>query len=478
MKRISLIEKHLASIFGSRPKSPIDPAELQRISQYKEVVKMYMGEHWDHDRDDLEFLVTVNYCETFVDKHAIFLAGKPWTYQNDEGKVSKRVLTFLTDVWLKNDKNIKTYEIAHEMGLLGDSFVLVNLDENKEIVYEIFPAIYVFPEWHPKKRNKMLKATIEYEAIIEGKMAVIKYDIDALQIVEYVDGKEIRKTEHLLGRVPLIHFKNNNVPGQWNGRSDIASVTGVQKHVNDKLTDISDIIAYNASPMTFVMGVRLNDIERGPDKLITGLPVEAKVENIEFKSNMEGSMTHYRNMKRAMHQIASCPEIAFGSVDELRFSNSSGLAMQTLYQPMLDVRAVKLKYFDRGLREIDEVALLYAERHYLMIVTEEEMQSVRHIRRYYPDPLPKDETQILTNTILKAEKGLAHSLEYYREIGSNDPEAHRDMVIKDIESGKNILYNSAHPPQLEENSTGEQSNARRNESESGETGNGLQSPSD
>lgn len=471
-KKLSLTELMRLDVFRHH-QDDLDPLELERLRDYDELELMYKGYHWPYDRTDDEALVTVNLCETFVNKHAAFLAGNPWEYDNEDGLVDAAALVILKEVWANNEKEITSYESAKNMGLFGDGFVLVDTDKDGQVKYRRYSPKYVFPVWHPEEDNVMLSARIEYETMIDKRKAEVRYDIDAVSIVKYVNNREVRRSSHDLGRVPLVHFKNGYKPGTWTGMSDIASVISLQKHLNDKLTDISDIIAYNAAPMVFVLGVVLEAFERGPDRLISGLPDNAKIQSIEFNGNLEGPKDYVKSIKRFMHQIAQCPEVAFGSVDELRFSNSSGLAIKLLYQPMLDVLKVKQFYFSRALKEIDTLTLMYEKQRGKYLVTDEMLESLQNIKRYYPSPLPQDELTVTNTAILKAEKGVTHMDAMYKELGVKNPQDFHDKVKADIDSGRNFLYR----PKIQQEPQGALNNGSEQRPPSSQSEDGLRSSS-
>lgn len=467
---------NIRSIFGEFPiftqlrQSQEDADTQRRLFDYKEMSDMYYGRHWNHIRVDDEDLVTVNFCETFVDKLTSFLASSPWSFDDEDEDYNKRLREYVLNVWDANNKDVTTYEYCQQSSLYGDAFMFIVKRDTEELPkFVIVPPMYVFPEWHPES-DEMMSAEIAYAHEKNKKELKVQYFLDKMSIRKVVNGVEEYNEIHGLGKVPLVHLVGRKQVGKWNGRSDIHSIVPVQRHLNDKLTDMSDIIAYHSSPMTFVFGTRLENIEKGADKLISGLPTDATVQNVTFDSDMAGSNNYVHDIKKYMHQLVGVPEIAFGSVDDLRFSNSSGLAIQMLYQPMLDILKVKRLYLTKAIKEINEITLLYAQMNFTIEgLTDEEILEFRKSGILYESPLPQDETANIQNVLVQADKGILHPVDMYKQLGKKNPAEYHAKVKKAREDGELMPYEQANQPPQTEQSPESTASKTDGDTENGET---------
>lgn len=397
------------------------PEDRARFKLYQNYLNFYSGVQWSHKRDDGESLITANYCMSFVDKHAVFLAGKGFTISDDTNTKNDDVLEYLENIWAYNNKALLFYETAHVGSLFGDSFLWITRDSFGIPTAKLIPALFVMPRFHPEDQTKLLYAIIEYPLHVPGESAPkrITLVIDSMKTAKYVDGGLVGYEYHYLGEVPLVHFKNQNFPGFNMGKSDLFGIPELQVELNNVLTDIADTVAYHSSPLTLAYGVQPEELERGPTKLIGGLPAEAKVENLEMKTELTAALAHAKNLKRIMHQIGAAPEIAFGSVDELRFSNSSGLAIKMLYQPMVDVLTVKHLTYGNGLQQCNRLFLLMGAQDRRFVIPFEVMkrETFLHTDISFPDPLPRDEVTYTQNQLLEYKEGVLTFSQLLRNLG-------------------------------------------------------------
>ena len=66
------------------------------------------------------------------------------------------------------------------------------------------------------------------------------------------------------------------------GQSDIWDIIPLNRELNEKMTEVSDIINYHAAPVTIITGAKASQLERGPKKVWAGLPKDSQVFNLEF----------------------------------------------------------------------------------------------------------------------------------------------------------------------------------------------------
>jgi hypothetical protein len=107
--------------------------------------------------------------------------------------------------------------------------------------------------------------------------------------------------------------------------------------------------------VTIITGAKASNLEKGPKKVWGGLPKEANVFNLENGVNLAGPLEVEMNIKRAMHEMTGVPESALGQMQPI--SNTSGVALAIMYQPMMQRYNLKKLQYTVGLKRINDLAL-------------------------------------------------------------------------------------------------------------------------
>lgn len=230
----------------------------------------------------------------------------------------------------------------------------------------------VYPIWDPVDTETLLGVkivTLYYEEDVvtaphqTGAPNYSKFTqiITPTKIIEYKQDKPPTERDNPLGEIPLVHIRNMVLPREFYGMSDVdAGLLDLQRELNAKATDLSDIVNYHASPITCVIGARLGDITRSPKAIWSGFPAGTEVFNLEMKNtDMRAHLDFIRMLERWMLGTAEQPA---ATVDgEQAISNTSGVALQTMYQPIIQRTRRKKPGYERGLSLVNYFILRYRE---------------------------------------------------------------------------------------------------------------------
>lgn len=363
----------------------LDSAEANRISRYQESWRFYFGKHWGYSRESGEAPVTLNYYRKIVDKLAEFLVGRGFVITVPES-LQEVTKPHLDEVWKFNHREQLAWDIAIMGGNTGDVFIMVTEEEPTELERRINPfsqgrtkinllgSEQVFPTWDPLKFDTMLQVRIEHifrpnnEVKTPGKnldekgnpLLIKRFTqiITPGQIVEQYHGEIPSIRGNALGEVPVIHIKNMSIPREQYGMSDGQDVIDINRELNEKATDISDIINYHAAPITIILGGKAKNLQRGPNIIWSGLPYNASVFNLELKGDLTASQNYWDKMKRTLHELSDVPEAALG--EKQAISNTSGVAMHLQYQPILGRTKRKRFNYEPGFERINYFILRIA----------------------------------------------------------------------------------------------------------------------
>jgi len=438
-------ENDLGKPFTMRPSHE----DMQRLGRYATLWNFYQGRHWAHERTDGEENITLNFARLLVNKGAAFLTGKGWTIKDREEPYSREQLEYLERVWRVSNKSIFTYEMAQLGGIFGDGAIAVLPNNAGGAVPKLIPPMFVTPVYHPADRSQLLAAKIEFPLNEDSgltqrtKKRTLTMWLDSLNIQQYIDGTLISSQPHNLGEVPLVMFRNRPEAGASFGTSDLASIIPINKLINEKSTNISEIIDYYGSPVTVAYGVTIKQMQRGARKMwVIGNkgPKDVKIENLEMKGDLKAANDHLKFLIDTMFMLSEMPKAGFGG--DQAISNTSGAALQVLFQPLLEVTRTKQFTYGQALSQVNRLLVKYGIQYGHL--SRPSFSTWYELEEYYttdicwPDPLPMDQL-IQTNIIMnRLQMGLITVADALSQLGVANVKQYIDQLMEDRDTGRNI----------------------------------------
>lgn len=387
---------------------------LQRLSTYW---NFYEGFHWESIDGGDKPETTKNFCRRFVDKFvaAEFCGGLKFKFDED---VEPIVLPFLNEVWEANGKDALLLDMGQFKSVTGDGFLHVHFEPktingapnpnlfdpfdefpNGKICLFSVPSSVCFPEYDDgydisplsmKKCTIMYPVTSDTAAFSAPSMipdAIMKYVYTRDSIEVWKAGTLIQRYDNELGIIPIVPFRNMALGTSRFGISDLEDLIPLNVELNLKDSDVSEILDYHSAPTTIVYGAKVSQLERGANKIWGGLPKDAKVENLELKSDLSASEGYRKDIKVAMHQIKGMPEVALGG--ENISSNVSGVALQIAFMPLVDTINMKRSLTREGIKLVNKLIIKYGKLKG-MLQTEIGGKELYAHDVMFPEILPKD----------------------------------------------------------------------------------------
>jgi hypothetical protein len=409
-----------------------------------------MGSHYDALKEIGEPQVSANYARSFVDKAAIFLFGKSFEFKVPD-EVQDKTLQVLNDVWADNEKDLLALQMATCGGVCGDVFIKVAWDEvEKRIRLLLLDPSMVFPIFNPSDISKiekikvsyivmkMSERTWEYQKVDNIQPAVYSEIITPEEIVIMENDSEINRYANSLGEIPIVHIKNIPIPLKYFGASDLQDIITLNREYDEKITDISDIINYHAAPVTIVKGAKASTLEKGANKVWSGLPVNSDVFNLQMQSDLSASTEFLAGIKKTMFEMVGIPASSLGS--EQAISNTSGLALQVQYQPLMEKTHIKQLTYGNAIKKINRLILKTSEAVTgIKLADDVEEENAPHIYKsdiIWPDPLPRDEQLTLSSVIQKISAGLQTKRDALLEIGIPQDQVDKKLLELEEEQKK------------------------------------------
>ena len=348
----------------------LNPHHTLRRRRYEEAWRFYTGIQWGFAREDGTSTVTANYCRPIVNKKASWLVGNGW-----DTKVPKPfeqvTIPILKEVWVANNEDALALEMAICGGVTGDVFALVTWQAVTPLERRLDPEArgkiriryvspgQVEPVWNPMDMDDLLFVRIITEVAGPSGMATRRFieEIHPNKIVEYYEGEEPRERRNDLGEIPLVHIPNEKVPGEYSGLGDLDGIIDLQRELNEKMTDISDVVNYYGSPVTVITGASARNLERGPKALWSGLPEKARVETLEMGGDLPASSKYVDFVRQAMFDVANIPETSLGRTQTV--ADTHAAALEVAYQPLVEATRRKASNYSRGFERINYFILRY-----------------------------------------------------------------------------------------------------------------------
>jgi hypothetical protein len=341
-----------------------------RLNRYSSAWAWYLGHHWSHRREMGDSNVTMNYIKTMSDFITNFCFGKGIQFKVPEQNQAV-IPHLLHEVWDNhNNKHYLLWQMGQLASVTGDCFVKIAYDEpytdptgltkpGRIRILPLNPA-HCFPEYHPHDKERLLRFKLKYRfwgTSPEGTRQVYTFTeiLTDESVQQFINDELIDQYPNPIGMVPVVHIPNITITSSPWGQSDIWDVIQLNRELNEKMTEISDIINYHAAPVTIITGAKASQLERGPKKVWAGLPKDANVFNLESRGEMAGAIEYVQMIKRAMHEITGVPETALGQFQPV--SNTSGVALAIQYQPLMNRYQMKKIHFTNGLEKLNEIII-------------------------------------------------------------------------------------------------------------------------
>jgi len=360
----------------------MSPKDSQRLRRYEEHWRFYQGRHWNFDREDGEPLVTSNYCRAIVHKKAAWLVGKGMVLDTPQA-LQHVTKPKLVETWKYNNEQILLWKLAVTGGVTGDCVVLVTVKEPTGVERRfnpntggrihlrlVMPHQY-FPRYNPLNNEELIGVRIITEVdapapvervgmrgtgrtVVPRKRRYVE-DITAEKIVEGYEDGQMTEKPNVLGEIPVVHWVNLPFPGEVFGQSDLDGAIDLQRELNEKLTDLSDIINYHAAPITIVTGAKAKALEKDARNMWTGLPADAKVYNLELGSSGDTNYRYVELVRKMLLELASVPEVALGGI--IAISNTAAAALEVQFQPLTEAIDQKRPNYEQGLERVNYLIL-------------------------------------------------------------------------------------------------------------------------
>lgn len=415
-----------------------------RLTKYQLCWDFYIGEHYNYKVAPEGFdQVTLNYIKTFVKKMRRFTFRNDWTFSFSDEDMNEESADYIKNVWSDNDLHHTTNKMADFASIFGDWFAYVqwisDWDKESKIKLSILDPRYVFPEYNTLTGEMdFCTVVVPYEyrffngtnIVTEQRLHKEIHEKDKIYVQKLNEHGDIMEEEILenpIGKILIVHGINAPIASSHYGESDIYDVIESQKLLDEKVSDVSDIIDYHAAPITVIYGAKSKQLERGANKVWSGLPINSKVENLSSEGNIPASMDFINFIKKSMHEIGNITEDSLGAKKEI--SNTSAVALSITYEPMIEVAEDKRYYMEKGIKEINTLILDIASHKGKVSLKSGPKKYIHDIE--FGDLLPRDRSLTLDELETELRLDLESTEGSLERLGVKEPKKKIEEINKE-----------------------------------------------
>jgi len=377
-----------------------------------------------------------NFARIIVDKSVSFLFGKEIGFELDETGETEAE-KWLKEVWARNKKMTLMHYLALNGAVCGQAFLKIHYPPGAE-----YPRLIVLdPETVTVSLasddiENVLKFEIAYTSYnpIENKIVGIHQTIqrdgatwiitDEIGDENYDHWSVVEEQIWPYNFPPIVYCQNLPSPNEFWGTSDIEDdLLEANDKLNFTMSNMLKIIRYHGHPKTWGTGFDARQLKIAVDETLV-LPQGATLQNLEMQSDLGNSIEVYKRIKEFLHELSRTPEIATGKLDNV--GSLSGLALQILYQPIIEKTNTKRLLYGDMLIELNRRLLAiggYGEDNYTKII--------------WPDILPADTTQQINE--MRFDKEIGASDYTLLSKRGYDPELEADRRKMDTQSAGEAL---------------------------------------
>lgn len=410
-------------------------SHYERIKRYRVNKKLFEGHHCDVFKKNMSIegrakellYISVNLAGTICKKSADFLFGEDLKVLAGNGSHTKEQEA-LDRFYEENHLNIMLYESALSNAYKGDAFIKVRygqeyagelppeLDEPRVIIETINPE-FVYPEAMEWDRNKIKcyhiaipyysesadEWILKVESHYAGKIIYCDYNITPLyfnsdnEVERFTINGAVEGTAVAVAtgvNVPLIvHIPNTGSVEGWEGKDDLTEHHALLDEINNRLSQISDILDKHANPALAVPAGLLAEDEYGnaqfrvaTDKVFEVMGKEDIVpQYITWSSNLNEAFQELDRLIELLLMSAEVPPVVLGK--ETGTSGTGSMAIKWQMNSLLAKVNRKRQYYAKGIKQ----ALYIAQKLEEALGIADYNITVPNL--HFQDGLPKDDME-------------------------------------------------------------------------------------
>src|SRR5260221_4589943 len=432
---------------------PVPRDDVERKEQMGKAWDAYVGkfaEPLETGKGEINKNVKPNKCAPIVKKGVSFLF-------NEMLKIETQEQDFTDSVWGDDDEKMTMLaKIGTNGGVFGQVFLKLipaQGDMDYPRIVNLDPRIVRIVS-DPEDCDLHLAYVIEYPKTsdMEKRQIIARvdpnsdlsitgdYDLeDTWTITNYVK-KGSATYWSQVGEVeewpypfaPIFTCQNLPNPNEsWGKPDSTEAIIQMNKVINFILSNMDTILYFHGHPKTWGKGFKASQMSTAVDETIVIEAPDGTLQNLEMKSDLSSSRSFAKDMSNHMEQESRVPAIALGDQEAMPKGNISGVAIQLLFQPILEKTTQKQRLYGKLIREITRAALVVSGK---LAVTAWKKYKVKI---HWQDLLPNDDQAAAAVALIYKQLGVSTSTILQRLGFDPDEEAKKNA---DEDQKKMVAY--------------------------------------
>ncbi|MGE3107524.1 MAG: phage portal protein [Phycisphaerales bacterium] len=205
------------------------------------------------------------------------------------------------------------------------------------------------------------------------------------------------------GVVPVVHIQNISQPFAYAGLSEVEPLIPLQDELNTRLCDRASRVTMQSFRMYLAKGVDGFDKNPvSPGQVWATDNIDAKVDSFGGDADAPGEDEHIEQIREAMDKASGVPPLASGVVRAKIGNLTSENALRVTLLGLLSKTARKRVTYGRGIAQVCRLVLDALDDAGILKTAPTD----RGVRIEWPDPLPRDERELLDAAKTKIELGV------------------------------------------------------------------------
>lgn len=361
---------------GARtPGLALRAAAADRLRRYDEYWDYYAGLHFPQGQRRGRTSLSINYARALVDKSVAYLFARGLQFRVPTSgpgaqpvELANRTELALTDLLQRAALFRSLLQAATNASVFGDAVLKICVLGSPPQLHVLNLDPRNFFPTHASDDPTALRA-VAVASMVSQEEALERYGLaigrPAEQLESWtertltiqVEGQTVVQAANPYGFIPYLHIANLAPPNTPWGLSDLADVMPLNRELELRISDQSDLIRYHADPPVIFKGVREHsDLAVGPGT-VWDVPLDASIELLEWKSQPPAVGEHIERIMRAIYDVSESPRSTFGDTQQ----PFSGVALETQLQPVIQRTLRRRIVWEPALMELARMTLILAE---------------------------------------------------------------------------------------------------------------------
>jgi hypothetical protein len=371
--------------------APIPQVDQERKQQMRAAWKAYRGQLQPPLKvaagqpDDN---VLSNRCAPIVDKGVSFLFGQVLKIEatSETSEPDTAMQDFIEGLWGDDDERMTLLsKLATNGGVCGQVFVKL-IPAQGSMKYPrivILDPLLIRIVTSPEDCDLHLAYILEYPSINDWQKRQIVARVDPNGDTSAVGDADIEDRWTISNYVrrgqtgvwmqtgeseawnypfaPIFTSQNLSNPNEAWGVPDLTpDLIEMNRVLNFVQSNTSRVIKFHGHPKTYATGLSATQINIGVDDLICLPSPDSKLANLEMTHSLTDALSFAGILRSDMDEQSRVPGVALGRITDLPRGAISGVALQLLFQPLLEKTTQKQRLYGCLIRDVTRAVLVVA----------------------------------------------------------------------------------------------------------------------